>query len=99
MFFCRRFSFTSYPADWVINNILRLPKDSKDVLGIEESNMINHKKYLGQNSNVVTEYEEITSACNLIASLNVNILEDKSKQQEFKLKLDSTLKIYYTTHS
>ena len=91
MVFCRRFSFTSYPTDRVINNILRLSKDARDVLIIEESDVETYKKYLGKNNIIINEYEEITCISDLISELNCNTPDGERNRVNFKQKLDTII--------
>ena len=90
-FFCRCFSFTSYSADCIINNILHLPKNTRNVLGAEESNIINCKKYLWKNNQIIIEYDEIARAHNFITELNYSTPKGESKREEFKLKLGTMI--------
>jgi len=49
----KRLRFVSYFIDYTISNILFLIKDTKDMLGIKDSNANNYRKYSGKNSKII----------------------------------------------
>ena len=59
-FFCRKFSFTSYPTDRVIKNILKVSKTVRDIIEVEDDDVKTYREYLGRNNNITNEYDNLT---------------------------------------
>ena len=51
--FSRKFSFTSYPTDRVINNVLKLSKIVRDILEVEGDDVKTHEECLGRKNNIM----------------------------------------------